>query len=351
MKTSYLGENLIFIISQPRSGSTLLQRVLAGHPDIQTSAETWLMLQPIYGLRPEKVNAEYGSKWAASAIDEYLRNYTDPNVHTYDDAIRAWAQVMYNASLEYNGKQIFLDKTPRYFFIIPDLYRLFPKAKFIFLMRNPLAVLASELTTYVKDDWTVIGDFKPDLVDAPQLILDGIKTVGDDAIVVNYENFVTSPEEQLRTICGALDLDFHKSMLSYADTPAPVGKMNDPVGIHQHSKPSAVSLEKWKKLLDNPQHLHFAQSYLKDLGADVVNAMGYQYDELFATLNQRPIDTRNLFPWRLAIKAKDKVKFKERVYMDHYFTKAKHGPFKGTLSYLHEVYSILWKKIRNNVAR
>jgi len=351
MKTNYLGENLVFIISQPRSGSTLLQRVLAGHPDIQTSAETWLMLQPIYGLRPDKVDVEYGSRWAASAINEYLTNYTDPKATVYDDAIRAWAQVMYNASLEHGGKRIFLDKTPRYFFIIPDLYRLFPKAKFIFLLRNPLAVLASELTTYVKDDWTIIGTFKPDLVDAPQLILDGIKTVGTDAIVVNYEQFVSNPDEQLQSLCTALEIDFHESMLSYDNTPAPVGKMNDPVGIHQHKKPSVASLDKWKKLLDNPQHLHFAQSYLKELGPEVINAMGYKYDDLQATLNQKQVDTRKLFPWRLALKPTVKLKFKERVYIDLYFLKAAHGPIKGTLSYLNKICSKLWKKIKNNVTR
>ena len=51
MSDEYLGENLIFIISQPRSGSTLLQRMLSGNKDIKTSAETWLMLHPLYAVR------------------------------------------------------------------------------------------------------------------------------------------------------------------------------------------------------------------------------------------------------------------------------------------------------------
>ena len=45
-----LREDLIFVISQPRLGSTFLQRLLAGHPEVQTSAETWLMLHPASGL-------------------------------------------------------------------------------------------------------------------------------------------------------------------------------------------------------------------------------------------------------------------------------------------------------------
>ena len=50
----YLGEDLIFVISLPRSGSTLLQRLLAGHPDVQTSADrrewdtVWSVRSPVY---------------------------------------------------------------------------------------------------------------------------------------------------------------------------------------------------------------------------------------------------------------------------------------------------------------
>ena len=63
---SYRGENLVFIISQPKAGSTLLQRIVAGHPDIQTSAETWLMLHPVYGLRKTGIQANYNANWAAT---------------------------------------------------------------------------------------------------------------------------------------------------------------------------------------------------------------------------------------------------------------------------------------------
>ena len=120
MAASFLGEGLIFIISQPRSGSTLLQRVLAGGPEVQTSAETWLMLHPLYWNKgEEKIAAEYSSSWAREAVEEFLDNYTDGR-DVYDDAIRAWAEVIYTNALQQNGKRYFLDKTPRYFFIIGE---------------------------------------------------------------------------------------------------------------------------------------------------------------------------------------------------------------------------------------
>jgi hypothetical protein len=36
----------------------------------------------------------------------------------------------------------FLDKTPRYHYVVDDLFRVFPEAKTIFLWRNPLAIVA-----------------------------------------------------------------------------------------------------------------------------------------------------------------------------------------------------------------
>jgi len=52
------GENMIFLISQPRAGSTLSQRMLGSHPDIYTVSEPWLMLHPLYPLRSEGHQAE-----------------------------------------------------------------------------------------------------------------------------------------------------------------------------------------------------------------------------------------------------------------------------------------------------
>ena len=71
-EAQYLGENLIFLISLPRSGSTMLQRVLVGHSEIESSAEPWLMLPLVYSRRENGITAEYGGDWARLATDEFL---------------------------------------------------------------------------------------------------------------------------------------------------------------------------------------------------------------------------------------------------------------------------------------
>lgn len=327
----YRGENLIFVISQPRSGSTLLQRILAGHPDIQTSAETWLMLHPVYGRRDKGIEAEFGAGWRATAVSEFLENYTD-GAHVYDDATRAWAQVLYSNALVRSGRKIFLDKTPRYFFIIPDLYRLFPEARFVFLLRNPMAVLASELDTYVKGNWPILGDFAPDLRDAPRLILDGIRLLGDAAIQIRYEDLVTEPESSIAALCRYLGIEFHESMLDYSRTPAPKGVMNDPVGVHRHTRPSSSSVDKWMRLADDPQARHFGLSYLHDLGRETLSALGYDFDDIETALTQGEPGNSDvgLFPWDVAVTPKDRWTARQRFRAEQYFAIEDKGRFRGT---------------------
>lgn len=331
MNATYLGENLIFIISQPRSGSTLLQRILFGHPDVQTSAETWLMLHPAYSLRHRGIIAEYGAHFAYQGVEEFLENYTRGR-EVYLDAIREWARVIYQDAIDKHQKRWFLDKTPRYFFIIPELYELFPRARFVFLLRNPMAVLASELSTYVKGDWPVLGIFNADLVSAPDWILEGIEQLGDKGYVIHYEKFVTEPETAIPALCNYLGLDFHESMLDYSKTPKPVGKYNDTVGIDQHTRPSIGSVEKWKAMLDDDQSLYFAQRYMETLGENTIARLGYDYRELSGILNSRAVSKRGLYPWSIAIQPRSQWTFCQHFVSDLYFSRKGRGNLRGFLS-------------------
>lgn len=331
MSSTYLGENLIFIISQPRSGSTLLQRILFGHPEVQTSAETWLMLHPAYSLRRTGITADYGAHFAYKGVEEFLENYTRGRA-VYLDAIREWARVIYQDAIDKHRKRWFLDKTPRYFFIIRELYELFPKARFVFLLRNPMAVLASELRTYVKGDWPVLGVFNADLLSAPDWILDGIEHLGDKGYVIHYEKFVTEPETAIPALCDYLGLDFHATMLDYSGTPKPVGNFNDPIGIDQHTKPSTGSVDKWKAMVDDDQSLYFAQRYLETLGESTISRLGYDYADLSGILNSRSVSTQGLYPWSIAIQPQSQWTFCQHFVSDLYFSCKERGKVRGLLS-------------------
>lgn len=340
MSASYLGENLIFIISQPRSGSTLLQRVLGSHKDLVISSEPWLMLHPVYGLRESGVKADFAADWAAYGVREFLEHYTD-GIEVYDDGIRAFAQTIYGNAIAKAGGTRFIDKTPRYLLILDDLQRLFPAAQFVFLLRNPLSVLASIVNTQISHDLYTLERFREELLDGPRNMLNAIEALGDRAIVVRYEDFVTAPEEYTSNICSKLGVTYQPGMVDYSDSEPVKGFMQDRTGIHQHTKPSETRIESWRQLLADRTQLHYAQSYLDALGSDIVTRLGYPYSELYAAVTEAAGRTRGRIrlPWRVALLHPGEPKGMDQLRINSYRNHRDFGPVVG---WIKTVWSFFW---------
>lgn len=278
MKVETLGEKLVFLISQPRGGSTLLQRVLAGHNEIYTVSEPWLMLHPLYALRSGGYEAEYDHQQALRGIKNFLKLLADGE-DEYMEALRRMYSYLYQRALETSGKRYFLDKTPRYYLIISELYRLFPKATFIILLRNPLAVLCSILNTWVQGKWYMFCQYKHDLIEAPRLLLQGIDALRENCLVINYENFVSRPLDETRRICNKMKINFVPEMIEYGEGNLPQWEMGDRGNIYKYANPAPERADKWAESLSDPQVWRLADEYLKLLGPTTFKQMGYSYEE------------------------------------------------------------------------
>jgi hypothetical protein len=284
------GENLIFAISQPRAGSTMLQKVLGAHPEIHTVSEPWIALHPLFALREKGIAADYDSALACTATREFLAHLHEGEAAYWESARRMLGQ-LYERALEVAGKRIFLDKTPRYYFVIPELRRVFPRARFVFLLRNPLAVLSSILQTWVRgDDPSHLRPFRHDLMTAPTLLLEGIRNFGPGVIVARYEELAAEPEAAVRRLCGQLGIEFHAGMIEYG---AAVGgerwAFGDQGTVYRESRPVAKHAEHWRSVLkQSPVWEGWARSYLEALGADLVRELGYDYAGLSADFGTLP---------------------------------------------------------------
>ncbi len=288
--------SLLFLISQPRSGSTLLQNLLARHPEIHTTPEPWLLLHPVYALREEGHTAEYNAVLAHTALLDFLDTLEDGRARV-DEAIRAYAQHLYGNACARTGKSIFLDKTPRYYHILPDILRIFPEAHVILLYRNPMAVLYSFLESRVKGHWILLARYRHDFLTAPAAMLDAARQHPERVHTLRYEDLVTDPEGTLRTLCDAVALEFTPDMLTYDPRRAAAGHMGDETGVQRHNRPSTASLERWKKLGETAQTQHFALAYLDALGAETLQAMGYDYAALRTALESGPARGKITLTW------------------------------------------------------
>lgn len=295
---THLGENLIFIISQPRSGSTLLQRILAGNPAIYTIDEPWLMLKPLYGMNHQVAPDKYNTQIADQSLRNLLASLPKREEEYYEGVRRMYGY-LYERALQSSGKQFFLDKTPPYFFIVPELIRTFPAAKYIFLLRNPMGVLGAIYANWIKQDWLALHNENYSLFWGPPALLNGITISGKQGLVIHYEEMVRSPEIEIRRMCEWLGVGYSPTMIEYGNLAVNKWKTGDQ-NLYAHTRPHTASAERWRSSLADPQFWRVANEYLNDLGSQTVESLGYSFQELRQAVdNSRPNSSSLFFTFSL----------------------------------------------------
>lgn len=278
---------LLFLVSQPRSGSTLLQHVMASRSDVATLPEPWFMLHLVYGLRETGLQAEYNARFAFLALREFLSRISGGEDVFYR-GIRSAAEVLYNAAARDAGKPIFLDKTPRYYHIIPDLHKTFPDGKTILLTRNPLAVFTSILNYNFHGNWFAMlqsVDRRHDLISAPYLVAEALKEKHPNTVHVRYEDLVHAPESTLRKLCHSIGIAFEYGMLNYGEKVKFANtSFVDNKSVYRHEQPVVSYVDAWKQDLDSVVKVSIAGAYLDALSDDVLDCYGFERTELEAQL-------------------------------------------------------------------
>jgi len=257
----------------------MLQRILGAHSQIYTHSEPWIMLHPIYAMNTGEISAAYDSGLAGEALKEFI-SILPSGVNDYISGIRRMYSYLYSRALEDTGKQFFLDKTPRYYFIIPQLYRIFPEAHFIILLRNPVGVLSSIMNSWVKENYYKLFKYRYDLIYAPHLILNGIGELKGRSVIAYYENIVSDPYNEIEAICRKVGVEYEPEMIDYGTKNMPMWKYGDARNVYDKTRPSEKKKKKWREKLNNAQIWRFAKDYVQNLGRDTVEEMGYSYNEI-----------------------------------------------------------------------
>src|SRR5207248_2362504 len=188
---------------------------------------------------------------------------------------------------------------PRYYLIIPELRRIFPRARFIILVRNPLSVLHSVITTWARD-LNVLRSVRYDLLDAPLLLTEGIELLNQSVSVLRYEDLVRDPVGEVSRVCGYLGIEFDPGMIRYNAGSIPRWDLGDSSVIYNRTGPDKTRAEVWREGVLQPQTWRLMFEYLEFLGPGLVERLGYDYDALKLCLSRssppsyRLIGTRSL---------------------------------------------------------
>jgi len=130
-----------FILGLPRSGTTLLSYLLNTHPQVSVPPEPWLLLA-LEALGEVSPPNPADSVYLGQAFREFTAGCD------LATAKRAFALDLYRQHLARSGKRVLIDKTPRYWLKLEQIRTTFPDARYIWLRRNPFAVLASMKTSW-----------------------------------------------------------------------------------------------------------------------------------------------------------------------------------------------------------
>ncbi|HEY0767931.1 MAG TPA: sulfotransferase [Steroidobacteraceae bacterium] len=247
----------VLLIGFPRSGTTLLEVVLDGHPGVVSLEEHELLTEGV--LRFMREPLELGP--LARAQESELR------------ALRAayWERVR-AGGVDVAGK-IFVDKHPLNTLKLPLIAQLFPRAKILFVCRDPRDVVLScfrrrfRMNPAMYQMLTLEGaaqfyEAVMDFAEAARPLL------GLDWHEVRYECLMADFAGQTRAICEFLGLEWSTSLHAFASrvqareraTPstAQLARGLDPSGIGhwQHYRaalePLQPLLQRWVERLGSP---------------------------------------------------------------------------------------------------
>lgn len=277
---------LLFVISPPRAGSTLLQQMLGSHSQIFTHPEPHLITPLAYlGYHGTVDKAPYDHINGAEAIRAFVGRLPRGEAD-YLDALRAYTDTLYGRMLEPSGRRYFLDKTPAYATVLPFLTTLYPEAKYIVLTRHPLAVMSSYANSFFLGDWRAANDFNPVLERYVPAMAKLIRERRVPLLHVVYEDLVKSPEPGLKRIFDFLDLEHEPGAVHYGKNFQAKEGMGDPIGIKQHDRPSTDSVDKWAaELLSSVSKRKLARELIERLEERDLETWGYPKETLFSALN------------------------------------------------------------------
>ncbi|GFE79001.1 hypothetical protein GCM10011487_10010 [Steroidobacter agaridevorans] len=232
----------IFIVSAPRSGSTLLFETLAASSQLCTvGGEAHWLVEGIESLRPgapgvdsNRLTAEHASDAIADDIrQEILSRLRD---HT-------------GQPLPEPGQRWFLEKTPKNSLRIPFFNRIFPDARFVFLWRDPRENISSIIEAWRSGQWRTYP--KLDGFDGPWSmllppgwrgmngrplaeiaawqwdrtnahILDDLQRLGAERwAVVEYANLLRDPAATVARLCEFLRLPVDSALAERLSAPLP----------------------------------------------------------------------------------------------------------------------------------
>ena len=258
------GSPPLFILSSGRSGSTLLRKILVRTEKVAIPPESYSLIPALTftyirfnhlsweKLIDKLLSVVHRSKilesWKTSLQEDdivYLKRYLE------DKSLSGIIKYLYelHGQKYYSQTKLWGDKTPMLVYYIEELQRVFPDAKYIYMIRDGRDVVSSFLTHQL---FFNIGKLSKRWLYSLK-VLDKLKKRlnPEQILIVKYEDLVQDPERVVQQVCLFLKLEYNPAFLVNSDV-----YLGDGFFTHHNNIEKNISLQfigKWKENLTKEQ--------------------------------------------------------------------------------------------------
>ncbi len=276
----------VFIVGCPRSGTTLLKRMVNAHPQIAITPEThWV---PRYYKK--RIGVTRDGLVTPDLIPSLLAYYKFPNLKIdaaeLEQLLPVGAAVSYSAFVSgvfdlygrHQGKPFAGDKTPGYVQDIALLHELWPSAKFVHLIRDGRDVCLSML------DWDrayrTAGRFRTwadDPVSTTAFWWERFVRLGREAGAplgpalyheVHYESLVADPAQESASLCAFLGVEPSEAMIKFHEGRT---KADPDLSAKKAWRPVTAGMRDWRQQM-SPEDLERFEA----AAGELLEELGYE---------------------------------------------------------------------------
>jgi tetratricopeptide (TPR) repeat protein len=225
----------VFLVGFPRSGTTLLEQVLASHPDVAAMAERTCLMD---------------------SASEFFNFDTDlDRLATLSEAeLERWRQSYWTRVSETEGalsRPVFVDKMPLNAVFLPLIAKLFPEAKILFALRDPRdAVLSCFRRRFAINagmyEFTAIDTAAAYYAAVMELMQVYFDKLALDLFEARHESLIADFDGEARRLCDFLGLEYRDEMRSFA-TRAQARNIDTPSSAQVARGLSAAGVAQWRR--------------------------------------------------------------------------------------------------------
>lgn len=281
-----------FVLSSPRSGSTLLRVILAGHPDLFAPPEFHLLYFATLGQRKAALGNKLNEHLLSGTVRAimHMKNCSVEEAEAFMQACEEQdmsTHDFYGLMIKLLGKKLLIDKTPTYSLHPATLHRAerdFESPLYIHITRHPCGMIKSfsdaqmqQLVPFMRES-TFSNHEIAELawLISNRNIDDFFETLPPERrLRIRFEDLVKQPESSVRQMCEFLQVPFSERMLDPYKEPA--ARMTD--GLHTaaqlggdlkfylHNRIEPDTADRWRKT--------DSEESLSDMSRDLARKFGY----------------------------------------------------------------------------